>query len=575
MIIPEVILPYSTDSNNSSSVSELGDDGFTGRVTLNFLNALRINAQQIQQYLVTYAQYSGDLPSSVFQSLNKKLGDAIGRHKDIKRQYEQHSGYVTQSDLSNAAALYVEYMKGVKEMCQSVWAKFDDVPILEGLILLLSVVIATPLMLLNIEQSLPLLQRSLYSGVVLGIAVITVQVSVITKFEFSTNGILFLVLLICFYTLTASNVIFIFYKVKFVYHYFCNALQFITSSIVSGQFSLLHVLSVGISVLYAVAMLSNSFVLYEGDMVAFFLQSIIVCFAVRRLQLHFSQNTKHRHYNAYTATLSAVRSIAPHMGVMVCVRMLKVFYACRDLQIQDGCEATTFIHALPTATELIGWLAKWRYFASCVAVLSVPLSLIALLLFAKSVTRHMHSWLLGMVYVGMPMAGLCVAGFWAMQNLSHSTLQSLTPLQHVVLPRAVYLVGVSIILLCVFRPLKAHTKLSTMSVEYSEVDFTFSVKRNQVDNRSETLDHPPNTRLRKHKLTERDGELSTNTDSEFKRHHLSTSRRIISLVVLILLVAIWIPVALLLNDGLALSAFIMAVQVALSILALGWTEKGK
>ena len=575
MIIPEVFLPYQGSDSDSKNSDESLDDGFSGRVTMEFLVALQENALQIQKYLTTYAKHSDDFPSDIFQSLQGDLNRVLELHKKL---VERESVEPSQKDLTDVAAAYVGYMKEVKVMCQSIWAKFDDVSITEGLTLLLLSVTVVPLMLIDVESGVTALRQALPYGAMggLGVTAILALFSNIVQLELTFSGIISLVLALSFHSLAASIVIFILFFSPAIFQSLKDLLrsrQRLLSFV--DQLSVLQLLSIAVTILYGVAMLSNSFVLYEADMVNFFLQSLLVCFAIRSLQIEFSNETN---LVLDKATLNrVVRTAAPHVGAMVCVRLVKIFYACRDLQVQDGCVATTFIHALPVAYEFLGeWLAYSRMALSCAAVVSVPVGF--LLLVQKSAgARHLNQWLLFVAKYGFLLAVLCVCGFWVLLCLPQTDLEDLAWWKHVTLPRIVYLVSAVAMVLCVVMPLKRGERVLTMNCEENptnNADMTSTLNdgaRNERNFPTETETQGP--RLRRSNLhhTHPDDSFSQDTI----RHVLHPSlTALIPLTNLFLLVALWIPVALLLNDSIALSAVIMAAQVALTIKGLKDKESG-
>ena len=575
MIIPEVFLPYQVSDSDSKNSDESLDDGFSGRVTMEFLVALQENALQIQKYLTTYAKHSDDFPSDIFQSLQGDLNRVLELHKKL---VERESIESSQKDLTDVAAAYVGYMKEVKVMCQSIWAKFDNVSITEGLALLLLSVTLVPLMLIDIESGATTLRKALPYGAMggLGVTAVLALFSNTLQLELTFSGIISLVLALSFHSLAASIVIFILFFSPAIFQSLKDLLrsrQRLLSFV--NQLSVLQLLSVVITILYGVAMLSNSFVLYEADMVNFFLQSLLVCFAIRSLQIEFSNETN---LVLDKATLNrVVRTAALHIGAMVCIRLVKIFYACRDLQVQDGCVATTFIHALPVAYEFLGeWLAYSRMALSCAAVVSVPVGFLFLMQRSAGV-RHLNQWLLFAAKYGFLLAVLCVCGFWVLLCLPQTDLEDLAWWKHVTLPRIVYLISAVAMVLCVTMPFKRGERVLTMNCEENPTNNTNMTSTlndgagNERNFPSETETQGP--RLRRPNLhhTQPGNRFSQDMTSPVLHPSLTA---LIPLTNLFLLVALWIPVALLLNDSIALSAVIMAAQVALTIKGLKDKEPG-
>ena len=573
MIIPEVFLPYQETGLDTFDRSSF-NDGYSNRVTKDFLTALRVNSLQIQKYLTTYAQHSGDFPSDTFLTLQEDLSRALQLHENlIDREEFQFS----QDELTNVATVYIDYMKRVKQMCQSVWAKFDNVSITEGLVLLLLSNVMVLLMLVDIQSGAQTLRKAIPYGTACGLGVIlalSLFLNVI-HLEFSFGGIVSFALTLLLYTLGASILVFLSLSSR-------TLLQLLKVKLwgsllsVAKSLSVLMLLSVAVTVLYGVAMLSNSFVLYEGDMVTFFLQSLVVCFAWKSLQLEFKDETNPLLNK--TTLIRVARTVASHVGVMVCIRMVKIFYACRDLQIQDGCLTTTFIHALPVASEFLGWLAKWRMILSCAAALSVPIA-VAFVLQHNVGARHLNQWMQYVAKFGFPFAMVCVNAFWVFLCLPQKDLEALSPWQHVALPRIVYLISVVAVTLFVVRPIRSPGKVLTMNCEENpdDIDNGGVTSFEDVEREREFLDEGRTQRPRqrsRQRLNERRVVVNSSQTDNVGRVLLPSLTAVIPLTSILLLVALWIPIVLLLNDGIALSAVIMAIQVVLTVLSLRGRESG-
>ena len=567
MIIPEVFLPYRETNLDAFDKSSF-NDGYSGRVTKDFLTALQVNSLQIQKYLITYAQHSGDFPSDMFLSLQDDISRALQLHENL---VDKEEFQLSQDELTTVAAAYINYMKRVKQMCQSIWAKFDDVSIIEGLVLLLLSVAVVPLMLADVQSGTQTLRKAIPYGAACGLGV-TLALSMflnVIHLEFSFGGIVSFVLTLLLYTLATSILIFFSLSSRTIFKLLESSLG------VMKNLSVLLLLSVAITILYSVAMLSNSFVLYEGDMVAFFLQSLVVCFAWKSLQVEFKHETNPQLNK--TTLIRISRTVVSHVGVMVCIRTVKLFYACRDLQVQDGCLDATFIHALPVASEFLGWLAKWRMVLSCAAFLSVPMAMVFVV--QRSIgARHLNQWMHHMTKFGFPFAAVCVNAFWVLLCLPQEVLESLSPWQHVVLPRIVYLISIVAMALCVIRPVRNPGRVLTMSCEENPGDINNSgvMSFEDVEREREFLDEgrTQKPRQRKQRLSEQQAVInSKQIDTVGQVLHPSLTA-VIPLSNLLLLVALWIPIALLLNDGIALSTVIMAIQVALTVFSLRGRESG-
>ena len=563
MLIPEVFLPHHSDSLHTG----LAVNGYEGRVTPEFLTALNINARQLQLYLATYIQHSNDFPHNVYELLEGKLSRAMQLHEAIQ---SHRDGKAVQKDLTDTAIAYVEYMKDVKAMCQSVWAKFDDAPINKGLLLLTLSVCITLVSLLDIDHSVHSMQKSVPTGfsvgTVLGLGSVLVERN---QLEFGLNDLVSVIITLFFYSLIISSVLYLWnFRKKLL-----NILQFVSLRknilLFVSHISFVDILAIGITLLYSVSLLSNSFIAYEGDVVIFFVQTMAVCFALIKLKQEVIESKEQRTTRQHLMK-RILKTVSPFVLLMVCVRATKLFHSCRDLQV--GCEPTTFILALPTASELLGGaLSKCRFLVSCLAVGSVPLTL-AVCLHRNKTTWYLNTWLVTIVKFGSPIAALCVAGFWAIQAFSQSVLEALPHWLHVILPRMVYCFVLTTVALCVVQPFKKRAK--ALVCEDSNILDTYVDEVETAKGELPAEANKLSARLRRPDVTD--------TSSSFLAHPPRSSgvvglqpRNLLAYVLFILLIAIWLPITMILNDGVALSSVLMVGQTVLCITALERFNKGK
>lgn len=556
MIIPEVFLPFSKTGNREAVGGDSDGDGYSGRVTSEFLMALRTNAEQIHNYLATYSQYSGDFSTDTLHMLEDGFGLALGLHQ---RLLETEGGREpSQRELTYIATKYITYMKEVKAMCQRIWAKFDDVPMVLGFSLLFPAVVTSLLMLVDVNKATLYLRHSAVTGLKAGIILTSISL-IFTGIETSFFG--FLILVTNYLLFSLLSIIFVFiWNFKDVLIKLLTHIQLGISSFMH-QFDFLKLLALVVILLYALSMLSNSFILYEADMLAFFIQSLVLFFAVRNVQ-------KELRGNKIAGRVSLLKSVIPHLLLMVCIRVSKLFYACRDLQLQDGCESTTFILPLASAAEFLGPLAKWRLVISSLAVVLTPIALIVYLQRSDNY-RFLSSSLVAVIKFGFPVSSVCVVIYWVIQTFPRSTLLSLAHWQHVLPPQIVYVITATIIVLCVVYPFKRQHFPS----------IKFSLEEREANNSATQLakashgDTNPTSRFRKFDHSE-----SPITNSKQQTvttpSMLPSIATLVAMVFSILIVSLWIPIAMVLNDGLALSALLTALQVFLTLKFLRNSEKG-
>ena len=565
-LIPEVLLPYKeteNESNGTNKESSVGN-GYGDRVTMEFLEALRTNADQIHTYLTKYAEYSQDFPSATFHLLKEQYSSVLSQHKQLIKLLESRR---SQQNLTSIASGYLAYMREAKNMCQSVWAKFDDVPMIKGLIILLLAVVVTPLMLLDVGESFSSLHLSC-PGLKMGL-ILALLSPLLARVEMSLFGVLVLLLNFFFLYLTATLLVFV-WKFKGMALRSLAGIKWPSLS----EINFIRALAVLLLVLHAVSMLSNSFILYEADMLAFFIQSLVVCFALRALSLEFSEQRILGSQLSYS-TLS--KKVLPHVLLLFCIRLSKIFYACRDLQIQDGCEFTSFIMPLASAAEHLGLLSNVRFVASISALLSVPGGVLVALWWT-GYSRHLSLALVITTHVGLPLSVVGVVWHWTVVSLPHDTFLSLPYWQHITPPWVVYTSCTAIAILCVAYPYRLHF-LSVMNSEDSVVGEAASLSEEDPLSTSKVISEPlweaggvdiqPRQRKKYRGLNINDQGVEVKAPVG-----LSASIQV-AVVTGIQLTALWIPIAMLLNDGIALSATLTAAEMILALSLLQQSEKGK
>ncbi len=560
MAIPEVFLPFYDTQDLTKHYSEAHNDGYTGRVTREFLTALRMNAQQIQRYLRTYVHYSDDFPPDAYHLLEEKLAIAHKLYDGIVSEEESRTAEDRQTVLTEAASAYVDYIRSVKAMCQSVWAKFDDRSILKGLFILLFSICLTPVTLLNVSRAIHSLHKATTIGFTIGTVVAIVSVLLHpAQLELSFNGLISLVIPLVFSSLLLSCLLYL-GKMRQEVVLRVSSLMASRHGFVSLLYGLtfLQVVTMVVVVLYNVSMLSNSFILYEGDVVAFFLQSMIACFMFRRLKSVLSAS-----HSVNRQKLSTIlNTVLPFVVHLACVRITKLFHSCRDLQV--GCEVTSFTFASSSAVETLGTLWKWRFLISCVSVTLVPVGL-AVFISKNKNSRFIGQHLLMAVKFGLPVASLFICGVWLIQSLPQATLDELSHWQHVLLPRIVYGISGTTIALLVSYPFRNRSQSLVINEGADQPEKNIG----QAVSVSSTADSKlqSSTRLRTQKET-----VEAPTLPAISQVHLTST---VVLPLLVLVVAVWLPIAMLLNDAMALSAVVMVVQVASFILAVERSEEGQ
>ena len=566
----------STDTSDGSTDTSDGlrgsTDGFSGRVTLQFLGQLQANAEQMQTYLKTYIKLSDDFPSDVYINLQNKLSRALKLHAEIKTTPDP-----SQEKLTRSAREYVEYMRAVKSMCHNVWAKFDNFHINQGVALFSMTVLLALLSLYDVEFSVSVLCRSLRIAFFVGvpISLLCLVVSPL-PLEVGVGSILDVVLSLSFSPLLCFAVTHSLLLGHHVYTDIKERCTFAELSYLSSRLSFTYTFATVVAVVCSVSLVSNSFIIYEGDMTVFFVQSILICFLIQRAQSlskrgvipHSSDGNNEEMFLEEKSQFSLeliLKGSWPLVLAMVVVRLSKVFHDCRDLQVT--CESTSFTQAYQGALAVLGGLTSLRLSLSCLGVACVPLALAAWV-WGSGRSRKLGFLELFCVYVGLPLSSLCVCGFWLIQSLPQPTLDSLPYWQHVLLPRVVYTVSLSTVGVCV---LSLFGRNRTVRVSGGDTESEGVTRHTQSRDSME-----PKSVSESVSSTVRHRAAGAPTEVGLKETGNSENSEVFGwnndqgahLVGAILLVAVWLPVAMVLNDGVALSAVLLVLQLSLTLSGL-------
>ena len=549
-------------------------DGFSGRVTLQFLGQLQANAEQMQTYLKTYIKLSDDFPSDVYINLQNKLSRALKLHAEIKTTPDP-----SQEKLTRSAREYVEYMRAVKSMCHNVWAKFDNFHINQGVALFSMTVLLALLSLYDVEFSVSVLCRSLRIAFFVGVPISLVCLVVSPlPLEVGVGNVLDVVLSLSFSPLLCFAVTHSLLLGHHVYTDIKERYTFAELSYLSNRLSFTYTFATVVAVVCSVSLVSNSFIIYEGDMTVFFVQSILICFLIQRAQSlskrgapvipHSSDGNNKEIFLEEKSQFSLeliLKGSWPLVLAMVVVRLSKVFHDCRDLQVT--CESTSFTQAYQGALAALGGLASLRLSLSCLGVACVPLAL-AVWVWGSGRSRKLVFLELLCVYVGLPLSSLCVCGFWLIQSLPQPTLDSLPYWQHILLPRVVYTVSLSTVGVCM---LFLFGRNRTVRVSGGDTESEGVTGHTQSRDSTE-----PKSVSESVSSTVRHRAAGAPTEVGFKETGNSEKSEVFGwnndqgahLVGAILLVAVWLPVAMVLNDGVALSAVLLVLQLSLTLSGL-------
>jgi phosphatidylinositol glycan class O len=560
---------------------------YSNQTTLELLNVLKYNSKQIEQYLDAYSQLSGDFPQVELHNLHKTLSNARLAHSKVlssieKSKYTKSEGLALEvsEDMDEAAELYYKYIQNVKLMCRQIWAKFDDLSIQLGISVAVMACILTFLLNCSSAQTgqSPMgyrlvLTTHMWFGFAGGFVCGILCVLVLNDFSFtqsySLNEILNFVSTVCL--CAAVGVILglgytqwktLYRLIHIVYSYFENLFSFQRSHQIT-QFSfsgLLPVVSVGLMGLYSISLLSNSYILYEFSMAIFLLQTVLI------LMVFSSIYVAAYHHSGKGEDMDVLGVIVNHfigrkgvlarlplkhyalltLGIAIITRISKAFRTCRDLQVD--CTLSHFTFSLSVAMEMVNSLGKYRFVLTFLSVVGVPIFSSWLI----SMVGKLNWWHKFLLYLVQPLVSVFVCLHWLLQAVDASGYVRLTHLQHVFIPRLVYLIcGGGVLCLLVKNVLNKHyivNRGSDRSLTEGESSSSLQTTNLSSYGRSGSQQNCSSCSCKQ------------NLKSKFVEW---------SCVVL----CVWQVLVMLHNDGLAMGACLMAYHVVLFIILSGMTLK--
>ena len=443
MMIPEVFLTSGgmeitlpAPSKHLSSVKGVN-------VTLDFLSGLRANADQLAKYLHTYVQYSRDFPDEAYEELDLIFNRTQALHEGLLAEIEKEStsrqvsvsASKRDKELVAIAEAYMTYMSRVKEICQEVWAKFEDLSIVLGIVLLL-----LPVLILCCVLLCSIVRRGCASHSLHGPG--------------------------CWVDWASSIVL----------------------------------------ALSSLSVFSNSFIIFEQDAVLFLQQSLLVCFLFLQLRRAFTVEAGRR--LPPLQLLSFVyHCIWRVLGVMVCVRVVRVFHICRDQQ--DTCIEPWYMRSLSSLLPMVHYTNTLRFLCTYAVVVFLTYRMWQWVRNNSSLSRRV----VVIATLGLPASSLCLFLTWT------RVTSYIFPYSVAIFPRIVYVTSMVLILVVTVEP------------------FQFKSTIGPKGSRTVTVRSRPSVCV-----------------SHLWTHPLS-----------VITIAAWISLTMLLNDAIALPSCIFLIQSLLSV----------
>ncbi|XP_077989411.1 GPI ethanolamine phosphate transferase 3, catalytic subunit-like [Glandiceps talaboti] len=408
------------------------------------IEALQINALQVKRYVDAYSRLSDEFPYVESLSLQKKLEEAESLLQQV--DIENSNLDITHQYLEDIQRLYIEYLSGVKTMCQSIWAKFDLVSITLGICVFILAIVVTIIQVYQITVAVPFndakqnLDKSVKiiavsSGIGILLASVIASISVSFRSHWISTSM-------CFVSVLSgvSYILNVMYTNKSPWK-LGNVMKDISVEPLSPLI---------ITAIYVVSMLSNSYVVNEDSMSVFLFQSLLFVILMCNIRYAISKK-KHKTWDiGLFLTQPASIVVMLTLAIAIACRLSANFRVCREHQL-PRCETSIFYQPLSTLPQEESLTRNCRYFFSVACVIVFPICLRIWLSRLGNLNGSPPAKIF-VIYL-LPIAAVCLSFHWALQALPQKILDSLAVWQQVTLPRAVYVIFLMGIGLIVWEPL--------------------------------------------------------------------------------------------------------------------------
>ncbi|XP_057302946.1 GPI ethanolamine phosphate transferase 3-like [Hydractinia symbiolongicarpus] len=425
-----------------------------------------LNCKQILSYVSQYETVSGDLPverieavRTTFEFLEEKFDEFLDGLVTINwSDNEILSGKRTEieelvQDLQHIRNSFQDVLQHVKNICQSVWAKFDLVSISMGVSLMLFIaiiVIVTPYFMTdtNLIES-----RFIY--------LCGFSLCLVGGFYLAQSSE---------YAESASLYVFVATSFSFSLWLFSSGVHVAFASahkllLVWRQYklSLFVLLCFGV---YLTQLFANSFIIYEDSVTLFYCQSFILVYSMHQilsmLRDHKSSNAMKSSQSFTTLKIKMLHCLFNNqsvlfygvvMATMLSLRWTKYFWFCREMQLQ--CNISPYsLPLVSLLSEFTKGYAHERLLLALVAVLLLTGVTFAFIKKRGNLKGFGPSVFI-MKYASIT-CGIAISLHWNLQLVQNDKLTMLFDVgyfQQIVLPRFVYFMFIVSLCSLVYNPL--------------------------------------------------------------------------------------------------------------------------
>ena len=495
-----------------------------------------------------------------FVSEIKPVMDRVGGVEGITEKLTDEELVLLHERLTCSEELFVDYLSRAKALCQSLWAKFDLNFVYAGISVLFIAITAVGMILVNRNVKLPVLMIVSLLSLVIS--------SVVTSFNCE-----FVIIIITFFISGLILGVSVFLRRMIVKK---------TEENNGGFFRRLSadsILALALCVFQFAASFSNSFVVNEDKIVAFFIQALITVKCVqglwksglwenrRLLQRQSLKKSGKREPRRPSVNGFLIRLSLTWITFEIITRTAEGLKGCREEQWY--CVPSDFLKPLSALTEKNS-AASNRFLLTVLCTGVVPLSVQQWLRYQGNLNGP--SFLVLCVKYALPFSFFLMCAHWALQIVPqemNSLLPEIQLWQQIILPQVVYCLCVVTLVCLLYSPLCIYTVFRGRKNSWRE-----SIDSLQNVEDSSKIIHALFREI-KQKMDDVDG----------KKHHVEDGTRdeesmpmvyglatVYSSAVLVLSLAILLPLMMLLGNGMSLSLALMCTQILLLLEVHGLSQ---
>uniref|UniRef100_A0A8C5RVV7 GPI ethanolamine phosphate transferase 3, catalytic subunit n=1 Tax=Laticauda laticaudata TaxID=8630 RepID=A0A8C5RVV7_LATLA len=397
------------------------------------LAAYDINARQVDRFLHAYAEAAQDLPAEKLRHLRGLFRSAVEEHEHLLAQ--EASLALLLPRMEGLRRRFQQYLREARAVCAESWARFHPGCMVAGCALLTS-----SCLLCYVASRLALHLDFYHHHVFIYPLLWGLVGAALLGLAHLLWGVPADLLLLCAWGAAAS-------QLGFFWHCWARRPPALQAAGLCPPFEGLRLrprlwagpgLSLGVLFLRCAAMLSDSFVVAEGQVVPFLLTSLVL---LEALKLQWK--------GRLDGSLLCWQLLAALGGVVLCARLSGLFWKCREET--PACQTASILGPLSSVQEP---RAKNLYYGLCLGALA------SLVWGTRCWLRHYGNLnspcaLVLFVRWGFPLLALALAGFWAITSGTEEALVKRHAWARLALeafPRGIYALVVAGLLLVWWDP---------------------------------------------------------------------------------------------------------------------------